>query len=276
VSQAIESTYNIWYNFQMAFIENPLSGGAVRGESPGNPLGANRAAPLTGVGTEARSPIRSQGNVVGEAGTAAATPIRLRGHHLDYVDDLVHGETPHDIATSATNAMVQMRGDITDEEAQRRLNKPYFQRRDDVEYAVDTVGVTPQHAESYSTAFKAVLTELVDSPDDASVKLVDAQRDGICEAAICGRHCAPSITQDFSRSGPTDGIYIQAFKTVAEDLGLAGEIVEGTEEVVYGPNITRDTQTLTVPSGVVRRVVQDNAFGDTLNRLLAEAGGIKL
>ena len=242
-----------------------LVGAEVANQGPrSSAIGAGRVAPLNEVGSELRPSVQTRQAVTRKEGTAARPPVLLRAHHLEQMVALTWGLSPNTIATNATNDLVQSRGDLTASEAERRLSHPVDVRRDYVDYAIDVVGVNATDSESRRINYEAALTELLDVPADASIKLVVGQRDGICHASVNGRHCDPILNSK-------DPIYIKAFQSVAHDLGLEKELVVGTEVVVYGPHLARDTQTITVPAGVVKQVIREDAFGETVYRLIDES-----
>jgi hypothetical protein len=115
-------------------------------------------------------------------------------------------------------------------------------------YHQDVFGTTEQESAETNQKIQGFFEDFLNLPDDATVRFVDGQRDGICNACVIGAHC--ESTRSESR-------FIRALGAVARIQGIERHL-EVHETLVAGQKSPRKGWDM--PAWAARQVLSDPEF----------------
>jgi hypothetical protein len=163
-------------------------------------------------------------------------PFIIRGHHLNGLLQIHQGMPAIDEAISSRKVSVD-RGDT------------------------DYVGTTVDEANKYEKELYNVLIEFAELPDSAPVKLVDNQKDGMCNACIHGEHCTVKLEDPVLDR--LDGLYLESFRKSAMERGIEDRVTPIVETAEYTNAPPEQVTSYLTDVGTVRRVFdKDTAKGE--------------
>lgn len=123
------------------------------------------------------------------------------------------------------------------------------------EYRRDVFGDTDESEAVTRTRIRNYFEDYLELDDESMVRVVDGQKDGICNACAIGKHC--------DDSGPSsDKIYIKTIKRMARDKGLSDQVTEGESRQ---PGKRKPKKYIELPAGILNTIFNDiDFFSQTL------------
>jgi len=117
----------------------------------------------------------------------------------------------------------------------------------------DFFGSTQEQADKFIRYFNEFLEEFLQLPSDYPVKIVDSQKDKLCNGCAIGKHC--SERSMFSWLGDEDEIAIRVFIKTAKKLSLEDTTVVN-EIATYSNAKPRSVKSILTTAGTVKKIIQ--------------------
>ena len=164
----------------------------------------------------------------------------IKAHHLDNLMKLLKGgKSVNDFEDTYFGSLDKRRASGYIPE----YRQPYFN---------DVLGSTQEQAEKYARYETEFYNEFLQLPSDYPVKIVEGQKDKICQGCAIGEHCSKRPTVIYDR---VDKVYIRAFGKIAKKLNLEDDLTVVDEIVTYNNARPEKVKSILTTAGTVKEVI---------------------
>lgn len=121
-------------------------------------------------------------------------------------------------------------------------------------YINDVLGSTQEQSDKFRRYETEFLEELLQLPPDYPVKIVEAQKDKICQGCAIGEHCSKNAL--LNQGGLSeDEFYIRDFIRDANELNLEDDLTVVDEIATYSNAKPRKVKSILTTAGTVKKVL---------------------
>jgi len=170
----------------------------------------------------------------------------IRAHHLDIVRSYLNVTLKNGLSVShLVNRHVE---NLEKERASGHISEHRQW------YVNDILGSTQEQADRYRRYETEFLEEFLILPDDYPVKIVEDQKDKICQGCAIGEHCSKkALLNPGEYSG--DEVYIKVFREDAKEINLEDDLKAVDEIATYSNAKPRKVESILTTAGTVKKVL---------------------
>jgi hypothetical protein len=174
---------------------------------------------------------------------ASLEPFVIRAHHTELLLSVIGGRAPNLQAERVRRASRDNRYD-------RWLPHGYY---------ADVYGLDRATGEAVTKGDEQFFADFMALPEDAPVKLVVDQKDGICQTCAVGDHCTLKEGR-FNSANTGDTSYLRAFEKGARLLGRGNEVTKVWDTAEYSNGKPRRVPGLLTNVDCLKQVITNYRY----------------